>query len=271
MAGFEWQSFSRLILANVALNSAGWAAASALQTEKFFDITGSATYWLMLYLGVKRRHRDRSDLTPRAAAASAAVLVWSGRLGTFLLSRVLADGQDKRFKHARKSPAQMAMFWAVQSAWVTMTALPVWLLLSRAPLAVTPRSRGATTTLDRVAAAAWIVGFATQIVADAQKREHRASAPGKFISTGLWKLSQHPNYAGEITMWTSLCAACMGDQLANGALAAAAASALSPAFVYYLLRYVSGVPLLDNLARKRWGKDAAFHAYRAGTPVLFWM
>jgi len=42
-----------------------------------------------------------------------------------------------------------------------------------------------------------------QVVADEQKRRF-ASNPvnkGKWIDRGLWRLSRHPNFLGEITLW----------------------------------------------------------------------
>jgi steroid 5-alpha reductase family enzyme len=40
-------------------------------------------------------------------------------------------------------------------------------------------------------------------------------------------------------------------------------------FVYLLLTKVSGVPMLDAYAIKKWGQDDDYKAYRAATPVLF--
>lgn len=114
--------------------------------------------------------------------------------------------------------------------------------------------------------AVWLTGFTVEATADAQKSAFKAvpSNHGKFIDTGLWSLARHPNYGGEITLWWGGLIIAAGG-LRGGALVAAC---LGPAFVTFLLTKVSGVPLLERAARKRWGGDAAYAAYRERTRLL---
>lgn len=87
---------------------------------------------------------------------------------------------------------------------------------------------------------------------------------GRFIQEGLWAYSRHPNYLGEIWLWTGLflsaASVLRGWQYISVA---------SPLLVWFLLSYVSGIPLLEKAAAKRWGKEAAFQAYVQKTPVLW--
>ena len=46
-------------------------------------------------------------------------------------------------------------------------------------------------------------------------------------------------------------------------------SLLSPLFVYLILTKVSGIPILEALAEKRWGKQKDYQAYKKNTPLLF--
>lgn len=80
---------------------------------------------------------------------------------------------------------------------------------------------------------------------------------------GLWAWSRHPNYFGEIALWTGV------------AIAAAATlrgwqwlTLISPVFVALLLIRISGIPLLEARAEARWGDDPAYRRYRARTPAL---
>jgi steroid 5-alpha reductase family enzyme len=111
-----------------------------------------------------------------------------------------------------------------------------------------------------------VIGFAFEVIADEQKRRFRADPAnhGTFITTGLWAWSQHPNYFGEITLWAGILVIAI-PQLAGWNWLVV----LSPLFVALLLTRVSGINLLDAIAKKRWGDDPAWQAYVARTSVLF--
>lgn len=108
--------------------------------------------------------------------------------------------------------------------------------------------------------------MAVEVTADRQKSLFNENPANKdrFISTGIWSYSRHPNYVGEIVLWTgaTLFAA---PSLAGGQLIALA----SPLFVYLLLSKVSGVPMLEAKADKKWGGDRDYELYKSRTPVLF--
>ncbi len=102
------------------------------------------------------------------------------------------------------------------------------------------------------------------MVADRQKTQFRVThGSERFITTGLWARSLHPNYFGEILLWLAVAV------LAFSALAEwQLLTLVSPVFVLVLLTRVSGVPLLERKADKRWGERAEYQAYKAATPVL---
>ena len=111
----------------------------------------------------------------------------------------------------------------------------------------------------------WLLGFIIEVVADAQKRQFRRNpeAGGRFITTGLWAWSRHPNYFGEIILWVGVALVALpalsGWQLAT---------LISPIFVFILLNYVSGVRMLEASANKRWGSDPEYQDYKTRTSVL---
>ena len=104
-----------------------------------------------------------------------------------------------------------------------------------------------------------------EVVADTQKSAFKADPAnaGRFITTGLWSWSRHPNYFGEITLWTGM--AVLALPVLSGWNWVAL---ISPVFVFVLLTRISGIPMLEHRARKRWGDDPAFQAYTANTSVL---
>ena len=109
-------------------------------------------------------------------------------------------------------------------------------------------------------------GFSIEIVADRQKSAFRADPAnaGRFISSGLWAWSRHPNYFGEIVLWFGI-AILAWPALAGWQLA----TLVSPLFVYVLLTKGSGIPPLETRAEERWGDDPAYRAYVERTPVLW--
>ena len=86
---------------------------------------------------------------------------------------------------------------------------------------------------------------------------------GKFITSGLWKVSRHPNYFGEILIWWGMWMLCVPELKGLQHL-----SVISPTFVMLLLSFVSGVPLLEKSADKRWGGSPDYESYKKNTAVL---
>jgi steroid 5-alpha reductase family enzyme len=119
--------------------------------------------------------------------------------------------------------------------------------------------------LDAVGCALWLFGFGIEVMADAQKSAFRNNPDnrGRFISTGLWAWSRHPNYFGEIVLWTGLFLVSVSQLQGLEWLVG-----LSPVFVAGLLIAGSGIPLLEADADTRWGSDPDYQRYKATTPVL---
>lgn len=225
----------------------------ALRTERYFDLTGSLTYvgiTVALLLTVP-------ELTPRSIILGLLVIVWAARLGTFLARRIKAAGSDSRFDEIKKSPLRFLSVWTIQGLWVTLTAAAAWIAITAQPAPLGP--------LFFVGIALWVLGFVLEVAADLQKSRFRQDPAnkGRFITTGVWAWSQHPNYFGEIVMWLGIALASVGTFAGWQYV-----GLLSPIFVYLLLTRVSGIPLLDRKAQEKWGDDPEFQAYQRQTPVL---
>lgn len=255
VTAFGWPLLAFLAVLSFAVQWAAFVPAYLLKTEKFYDLTGSATYLLLLASVAKfGPPRSWADVLLLALCG-----LWAVRLGSFLFLRVHKDGSDKRFAQIKTSFLRFAVSWTLQGLWVFLTLLPVL-------IAVASPQWHSTTVWTLAGAAIWALGFATEVVADWQKRQFRADPAnaGKFIQSGLWARSRHPNYAGEIVLWVGIFIMCV-PMLAGWQWLAV----LSPLFVTLLLTKVSGVPLLEASADKRWGADAGYLAYKRATPVLW--
>ncbi len=226
----------------------------AQRTEKYFDLTGSLTYiTITVALALLT-----PGLDARALIVAALVVVWAGRLGSFLFRRIHRAGRDDRFDELKKTPLRFLNVWTIQGLWVTLTAAAAWITITSA----TRRDLDAFAVIGGVL---WLAGFGIEVVADQQKSRFRADPANRdrFINTGLWSRSRHPNYFGEILLWVGI--AVISIPVLSGWQWIALAS---PVFVTLLLTKVSGVPLLEAKAEKKWGGQPDYEAYKRSTPVL---
>jgi steroid 5-alpha reductase family enzyme len=257
-AGAQWNGLPiMLICAILAFGINALAAIPAIirQTEHFYDLVGALTYATVISTALVLTGRQDTA----ALVTAAMVLIWCTRLGGTLFLRVRALGEDKRFAKIKRHPISFLGAWLTQGLWVTLTAICALAII------VLP-SPGTPSALFWAGAFVWVIGFALESIADAQKTGFRSDPAnrGRFITTGLWSWSQHPNYFGEILLWTGI--AFMAVPVLFGW---AWLCLISPIFVYLLLTRVSGIPLLDRQARERWGDDPAYAEYKKRTSKLF--
>ncbi|AQY03004.1 DUF1295 domain-containing protein [Microbacterium foliorum] len=248
--------FALAVAAAFAIQVIAFIPAMILRTERFFDLTGSLTFLAISVALVL--------LTPMPDARSwilaAMVILWAVRLGSFLALRVHKAGSDGRFDEIKGSPVRFLQVWVIQGAWVSITAAAAWIAISTDAAARAPIG-----WLTVVGIVVWLLGMTIEIIADAQKSAFRADPKNKdeFIRTGLWSRSRHPNYFGEIVIWVGVFLTA-APVLAGWQWVAI----LSPLFVILLLTRVSGIPLLEARAEKKWGDRADYVEYRENTPSL---
>lgn len=237
-----------------AVNWIAFIPASAAQTEKYYDITGTVTYLTVTIAAVALS----GDVDTRALIVGAMVIVWTLRLGLFLFGRIKREGRDSRFDAIKVDPLRFLLAWTLQGLWVLFTA-------AAALAIITAEDRQPLGWVAYPGIAVWLAGFAIEVIADRQKSQFRQDPEnkGRFIHTGLWAWSRHPNYFGEITLWTGI--AILAVPILSGWRWVVL---ISPVFVTLLLTQISGIPMLEKRADERWGDDAAYQRYRESTPVL---
>ncbi|MDA9916674.1 DUF1295 domain-containing protein [Gammaproteobacteria bacterium] len=227
------------------------------KTEKFYDLTGSLTYIAAISFALYSTNTSQS-LDPGSLIIGAAIIVWAVRLGSFLFMRVHKDKKDGRFDTIKTSFSQFFMTWTLQGMWVFICS-------SAALVAIANPTGVPINILFIIGLALFILGFVIEIIADNQKSAFRSIPENKdvFINEGLWARSRHPNYFGEITLWTGITV--MGISTFEGMNYLAL---FSPIFSYLLLNYVSGVRMLEYRGHKKWGHLDAYKVYKESTPKL---
>jgi len=224
------------------------------KTEKYYDITGTIAYLVMTALAVF----SADELNLRSQVVAVLIVVWALRLGLFLFVRVFQVGEDKRFHEVKKSFLRFLVWFSMSALWVFLTtANALTLILNNHPL------------IDDgyflIGLMIWLIGFAFEVTADEQKKRFRNNPnnKGQFIRTGLWSISRHPNYFGEILIWVGM--AIISFPVLSGWQYA---TLMSPLFVTLLLTRVSGINLLEASSDKKWGNMRSYQQYKQRTSVL---
>ncbi len=254
LMAFDWPIFALCMGLAFAVQWVMFIPAYIWQTERYFDLTGSLTYIGVTLLAVILATKE--DM--RSIVLTAMVLIWALRLGSFLFTRILQDGSDHRFDQIKPNAPRFFVVWTLQGLWVSFTA-------AAALAAISSEKVLELQLWDGFAIALWVFGFAFEAISDRQKRLFRADPAnkGRYINTGLWTYSRHPNYFGEICLWIGVAI------LAVPVLQSwQYVTLLSPVFVILLLTRISGIPGLEAGADKRWGEEGEYQAYKQNTPVL---
>ena len=228
--------------------------AYALQTERYFDLIGSATYLIVVYTVAF----TSAAIDSRSALLLALVSIWALRLGPFLFLRIHKAGKDGRFDALKPSILRFLGAWTLQGLWVVFT-------LAATLAALSSDKQSELGIFALIGTAVWLLGFAIEAIADWQKSRF-TSIPenkGRFIHDGLWSRSRHPNYFGEIVLWTGIAIIAIPNLQGWQWLTLS-----SPIFVAILLIKVSGIPLLEKRADEKWGGQADYEAYKQAVPIL---
>ena len=250
----QWPAFAVAVTIAFAVQWVAYIPAVLYRTDRYFDATGSATYFtvtLVLLLLAP-------SLDLRQVVLGVMVLLWALRLGSFLFVRNLRSGGDDRFDEIKNNPLRFLSVWTIQGLWVSLTASAAW-------IAISSSNASSTEWTIWVGGGIWLIGFTIETVADWQKSHFKRQPEntGTFIQSGLWSVVRHPNYLGEITLWIGVFVVAIpalhGWQWV---------AVLSPLFVIFLLTKVSGIPLLETKAARKWGDEPDYQRYVARTPRL---
>ena len=240
---------------SLGINFLFFLLANALKTDKFTDFTYGLTFTALAFLFLfKNQTFYRYQLLLMVM-----VVLWSIRLITYLLIRILKIKKDSRFNKIRENPLKFLQFWVFQGLTVWIVMLPsIFLLNIKEPKPLN--------TIMVSGIIIWAFGLLIETISDWQKFGFKNNPKNKnlWIQSGLWKYSRHPNYFGEIILWTgiSIIALPTMEGLKFVVL-------ISPIFVYVLLTKISGIPMLEKSSDIKWKNDPSYIEYKKNTPVLF--
>lgn len=241
------------LLISLGINIAMFIPAYFFKTDKLTDISYAATFIVVVWALV-----FGSSATLPSIILAVTVTLWAVRLGTYLLIRIHRMGKDNRFDSMRGDFLKFAGFWLLQGLTVWVVLIPSALFIGNEPRSVPLWSF--------IGILVWFIGLSIETFSDLQLFRFiiNPANRGKWITTGLWRFSRHPNYFGEILLWFGVymfvVAALNGSQILLGLI--------GPLYIAGLILFVSGVPILEKKADARWKKDPAFQEYKRRTSIV---
>jgi len=257
--GIDLTSVGPVLLSAGALgatNLLGLGISLATGSHAHLDLIGSGSFAVVAWL--------TSGVDLRSKLSGGIISLWAVRLALFLFYRALQVGHDLRLDETLATTGGAVGFWAVSFLWGFITALPHTLGASCSkrpelgPLALAALLLSAT-------------GLYWEWVADAQKWWFKADLAnrGNFCDVGLWSLSQHPNYFGNLLIW-------IGVFLMNAAPLWATnkgyflLSCTSPLFLGALFYGQASGAFMNSaaLAAAKYGGNVAFEEYVKNVPLI---
>ncbi|CAG7719055.1 unnamed protein product [Allacma fusca] len=235
-----------------------FAIAATFKFDKVTDFAGGTNFAVLALLTLFLA----GTYEPRQILVTVLVTVWAFRISGFLLFRVLKLGKDDRFDGKRENFLQFLVFWIFQMLWVFTVSLPVIFVNSSRLIS---QSSSFPSGWDITGAILFLVGFLCETVADFQKfffKENPANR-GQWCDAGLWSVSRHPNYFGEILLWWGIFT--VGISVYKDA---EWASLLSPLFTMAILLFLSGLPLLEKMANERYSTNPSYQEYKDSVSPL---
>ncbi|MDP6417021.1 MAG: DUF1295 domain-containing protein, partial [Gammaproteobacteria bacterium] len=230
-----------------------------LQTEHYFDVTGSLSFILAVALAAYLH----PFLDLRGLILCVLIAIWAARLGTFLFLRGKRAGGETRFVEIKPHFWPYLFAWTLGGGWVFIT-------MAAGLAAITSMTQRPLGMFVILGVLLWMIGFGIEVIADRQKSRFRNQAENadNFITTGLWSYSRHPNYFGEILLWIGIAVIALPTLVGWQFV-----TLISPLFVAFLLIRVSGVKPPGSTGTGEMGNQSqlpAVHRKHTYSDSVYW-
>ncbi|MBN2884977.1 DUF1295 domain-containing protein [Patescibacteria group bacterium] len=222
------------------------------KTDKLTDLSYSISFFILALFAFWQSDRGLSHIL-----LFIMISLWAIRLGTYLFIRIRKIDRDKRFDGIRENFFKFFKFWIGQG-------LVVWLIMMSAILYFNQAVK--INYISWLGFVLWLIALVIEAIADWQKYIfiNNPNNKNNWIESGLWKYSRHPNYFGEILHWVAIYIFVINNlSLIDGLIAL-----ISPVFISIIIIFVTGLPMLERGANKRWGHDPKYLDYKKRTSIL---
>jgi steroid 5-alpha reductase family enzyme len=248
--------FTTTALAVAGCMGALWLLSLALRNASIVDI-----FWGLGFVAIAAiaLHQTPDHGSPRRWLLVSMVVLWGLRLAGHLLWRNAGHGEDPRYRAMRRHWGER--FWwlslftvfALQGVLMWIVSLPVQVGIL-AP-------GGALGALDALGVLLFALGMFFETVGDWQLARFRADPAnaGHVMDRGLWRMTRHPNYFGDVCVWWGIFAVAFSTPYGPW-------SVVGPALMTLLLLRVSGIPMLERSIGKR---RPGYEEYARRTSAFF--
>jgi steroid 5-alpha reductase family enzyme len=199
------------------------------------------------------------ELSWRTVLIGILIDIWAIRITNHLANRVLKNKEDDPRYVAISSKWDHKTYWLRAYISVFLLQGLLILVISLPTVFATGDSLGWAIPLAVIGSVVWLKGFVIETLADRQLAVFIADKKnkGKVLDTGLWKRTRHPNYLGEITQWYGIGIIACGASWGWVGL-------IGPVTLNVLIRFISGVPPIENTKRS----DPAYQKYMQRTHAI---
>jgi steroid 5-alpha reductase family enzyme len=234
-----------------------FAVSVAVNNSSIYD-----PYWSVQPLAIAGYYlwTGRGHIDSRQIIVTALVLVYAARL-TSNFYRDWPGLQKEDFRYVSFRRRFGKAYWPVSLLGIHLFPT-IMVYLGCLPLYSVSRPGAAGVSwLDGLGIAVTLGAIALAFIADEQLRRFRSDPlnRGRVVDGGLWRVSRHPNYLGEVATWWGLWLFAMAAG-ARWWWTVAGAVAVTVMFV------LVSIPMME---RRMLATRPAYAEYRASTPRLF--
>ena len=198
-------------------------------------------------------------LTNRMLIVLILVTIWGLRLAIHIGSRNLRKKEDFRYQKFKDDWGKD--FWWKSYIQIFLLQGLLMFLISF-PMSYLGTYDSPLSWISYLGIFVWIFGFVFETVSDIQlnnfiKLKKSGLTKDRIMKTGLWSISRHPNYFGEVITW-------WGIFLISLSSLSSLIAILGPITITYFILKVTGVPLLE----KKYDGIPEWEEYKKRVPIF---